>query len=180
MHYEVAPQLLYSATYRSLGVLHFPKPRVCDAKYLSEQMLPATKDEAGVHLDEEENDFMLDNAHGDNTLEELSVAVIMMAHIQLIDDKFDAKPLMMLRISSHEKLKTVIHTSANDQINSDIIFDDPYVEYNGGQDEHDSNALDRPYTDIEFLINNVQIEAENQRKINIELQKQKSIATMGT
>ncbi|GKC03964.1 hypothetical protein Tco_0995574 [Tanacetum coccineum] len=62
----------------------------------------------------------------------------------------------------HEKLETIIHTSADDQINSDIIFDDPYVEYNGGQDEHDSNALDRPYTDIEFLINNERVkEFEN-------------------
>ncbi|GKE79788.1 hypothetical protein Tco_1549788 [Tanacetum coccineum] len=71
-------------------------------------MLLATKDEAGVHLDEEENDFMLDNAHGDNTLEELSAAVIMMAHIQLIDDKFDAKPLMMLRISVSCKSKKAL------------------------------------------------------------------------
>nr|GFB16885.1 hypothetical protein [Tanacetum cinerariifolium] len=81
---------------------------------------------------------------------------------------------------SHEKLKTVIHTSANDQIDSDVIFDDPYVEDNGGQDEHDSNAHDRPYADIEFMINNVQIEAENPRKMNIEMLKQKSVATTGT
>ncbi|GJU66989.1 hypothetical protein Tco_1253248 [Tanacetum coccineum] len=55
-----------------------PKPIVCDVKYFGEQMLLATKDEVGVHLDEEENDFMLDNVYGDNTLEELSAAVIMM------------------------------------------------------------------------------------------------------
>ncbi|GJV41062.1 hypothetical protein Tco_1419502 [Tanacetum coccineum] len=54
--------------------------------------LLATKDEAGVHLDEEENDFMLDNAYGDNTLKELNAAVIMMTHIQPTDDKSDAKP----------------------------------------------------------------------------------------
>nr|GEU62432.1 retrovirus-related Pol polyprotein from transposon TNT 1-94 [Tanacetum cinerariifolium] len=40
-----------------------------------EQMLLATKDEAGVHLDEEENDFMLKNAYEDNTLEELNATV---------------------------------------------------------------------------------------------------------
>ncbi|GJY80013.1 hypothetical protein Tco_0492764 [Tanacetum coccineum] len=55
-------------------------------------MLLATKDEAGVHLDEEENDFMLDNAYGNNTLEELYAAVIMMARIQPTDEKSDAKP----------------------------------------------------------------------------------------
>ncbi|GJW48951.1 hypothetical protein Tco_0080597 [Tanacetum coccineum] len=57
-----------------------------------EQMLLATKDEAGVHLDEEENDFMHDNAYGDNTLEELNATMIMMARIQPTDDKSDAKP----------------------------------------------------------------------------------------
>ncbi|GJR01817.1 hypothetical protein Tco_0524801 [Tanacetum coccineum] len=32
----------------------------------------------------------------------------------------------------HEKIETIIHTSADDQINSDIIFDDPYVDNNSG------------------------------------------------
>ncbi|GKF00384.1 putative RNA-directed DNA polymerase [Tanacetum coccineum] len=39
-----------------------PKPKVCDAKYFREQMLLAMKDEAGGTLNDEENDFMLDNA----------------------------------------------------------------------------------------------------------------------
>nr|GEU67993.1 hypothetical protein [Tanacetum cinerariifolium] len=34
----------------------------------TEHILLRTKDEAEVHLDEEENDFLLDNAYGDNTL----------------------------------------------------------------------------------------------------------------
>nr|GEW24541.1 hypothetical protein [Tanacetum cinerariifolium] len=38
------------------------------------------------------------------------------------------------------KHKTIIHTSNDDQIDSNIIFDDPYVENNGGTSEHDSNA----------------------------------------
>nr|GEX13660.1 hypothetical protein [Tanacetum cinerariifolium] len=38
------------------------------------------------------NDFMLDNACGDNTLEELNAAVIMMTRIQPTDDKSDAEP----------------------------------------------------------------------------------------
>ncbi|GJZ83799.1 hypothetical protein Tco_0648972 [Tanacetum coccineum] len=59
----------------------YPKPRFHDAKYSREQMLLALKDEAEANLDNEENDFMLDNAYGDNTLEELNAAVIMMAHI---------------------------------------------------------------------------------------------------
>ncbi|GJR21414.1 integrase, catalytic region, zinc finger, CCHC-type containing protein [Tanacetum coccineum] len=73
--------LCYNCNERGHYACDCPKPRVCDAKYLREQMLLATKNEAGVHLDEEGNYFMLDNAYGDNTLEELSAAMIMMACI---------------------------------------------------------------------------------------------------
>ncbi|GKF68351.1 hypothetical protein Tco_0198030, partial [Tanacetum coccineum] len=58
-----------------------PKPKVRDAKYFREQMLLAMKDEAGGILNDEENDFMLDNAYRDETFEELIAAVIMMARI---------------------------------------------------------------------------------------------------
>ncbi|GKA00006.1 hypothetical protein Tco_0672556 [Tanacetum coccineum] len=54
-----------------------------------EQMLLAMKNEAGGNLNDKENDFMLDNAYGDDTLEELSAAVIMMVRIQPADDKAD-------------------------------------------------------------------------------------------
>ncbi|GKE10450.1 hypothetical protein Tco_1414001 [Tanacetum coccineum] len=40
------------------------KPRVRDAKYFREQMLLAMKDEAGSNLNDEENDYMLDNSYG--------------------------------------------------------------------------------------------------------------------
>ncbi|GJU89105.1 hypothetical protein Tco_1301528 [Tanacetum coccineum] len=49
-------------------------------------MLLAMKDEAGSNLNDEENDFMLDNSFGDETLEEQTVAVIMMARIQPVND----------------------------------------------------------------------------------------------
>ncbi|GJY90360.1 hypothetical protein Tco_0505556 [Tanacetum coccineum] len=62
------------------------KPRVRDAKYFREEMLLAMKDEAGSNLKDKENDFMLDNSYGDETLEELTTAVIMMARIQPTDD----------------------------------------------------------------------------------------------
>ncbi|GJS41309.1 integrase, catalytic region, zinc finger, CCHC-type containing protein [Tanacetum coccineum] len=151
-----------------------PKPRVRDAKYFREKILLAAKDEAGVNLDAEENDFMPINAYGDDQLEELNASVIMMAHIQPTNDKSDAEPTYDAELIS-EKLETVIHTSADDQIDSDIIFNDPYVDNNSGQAEHDPNAHDQPYADIETLIYNVQVEAQNQRKINNELKKQKSL-----
>nr|GEZ63374.1 hypothetical protein [Tanacetum cinerariifolium] len=161
-------------------------------------MLLATKDEASVHLEEEENNFMLVNAYGDDTLEELNASVIMMACIQPTNDKSNAEPTYDAKSISevnafqitmingllsksdhehrhHEKLETIIHTSADDQIESDIIFDDPYMDNNSGQAEHDTNARDQPLPDFKSLINNVQLEAENQRKLNIELKKKKAL-----
>ncbi|GJZ84686.1 hypothetical protein Tco_0650025 [Tanacetum coccineum] len=55
----------------------------------------------------------------------------------------------------HEKLETIIHTSADDQIDSNMIFDDPYVDNNSGYVEHDTNAHDQSLHDFESLINNV-------------------------
>ncbi|GJR13396.1 integrase, catalytic region, zinc finger, CCHC-type containing protein [Tanacetum coccineum] len=131
---------------------------------------------------------MLDNAYGDDTLEELSATVIMMTRIQPADAKANVEPkydveaisevnaLQINLISgmlsksvyehmNHEKLKTIINTSNDDQIDSNIIFDDPYVENNGGIDEHDSNDHDQSF-DIESLAYNVQREAENQQRMN--------------
>ncbi|GKB01358.1 retrovirus-related pol polyprotein from transposon TNT 1-94 [Tanacetum coccineum] len=55
------------------------KPRVRDAKYFREQMLLDMKDEARSNLNNEENDFMLDTSYGEETIEELTATVILMA-----------------------------------------------------------------------------------------------------
>ncbi|GJT53574.1 hypothetical protein Tco_0988628 [Tanacetum coccineum] len=162
-------------------------PRVHDAKYFREQILLAIKDEAGSNLKDEENDFMLDNSYGDETLEELTVVVIMMARIQSANDNaasepsYDAKAVSEVKASTrvHEQVnrvqrKTIIHTSDDDQIDSNIIFDDPYVENNGGTSEHDSTAHDE-YRDIKMLAYNVQREAKNKKRLNNELKKKKQL-----
>ncbi|GKC68264.1 retrovirus-related pol polyprotein from transposon TNT 1-94 [Tanacetum coccineum] len=131
------------------------KPRVRDAKYFREQMLLAMKDEARSNLKDEENDFMLDNSYGDDTLKEPTAAVIMMARIQPANDNADSEPSYDVNVVSevnasnkvheqvnYEKRKTIIHTSDDDKIDSNIIFNDLYVENNGGTSEHDSNAHD--------------------------------------
>ncbi|GKF01505.1 hypothetical protein Tco_0028428 [Tanacetum coccineum] len=43
-------------------------------RIIQEQMLLAIKDEAGGNLNEEENDFMLDNYYRDDSLEELDAS----------------------------------------------------------------------------------------------------------
>ncbi|GJY51211.1 hypothetical protein Tco_0442058 [Tanacetum coccineum] len=65
----------------------------------------------------------------------------------------------------HEKRKTIIQTSDDDQIDSNIIFDDPYVENNSGTSDHDSNDHDE-YHKIQMLAYDVQREAENQKRLN--------------
>ncbi|GJS71591.1 hypothetical protein Tco_0704432 [Tanacetum coccineum] len=94
---------------------------------------------------------LLNNSFGDETLEELTAAVIMMARIQPADGNavteptYDAKAVSEVNAShkvNHVKRKTSIQASDNDEIDSNIIFDDPYVENNGATSEHDSNDHD--------------------------------------
>ncbi|GJS17986.1 retrovirus-related pol polyprotein from transposon TNT 1-94 [Tanacetum coccineum] len=95
------------------------KPKVHDAKYLREQMLLAVKNEAVSHLSNEENDFMLDNAYGEESLDELTASIMLMAPLQPADRNTDTVP------SYDQK-------GYDDQIDSSIIFDDPFVDNNGG------------------------------------------------
>ncbi|GJR85117.1 hypothetical protein Tco_0209128 [Tanacetum coccineum] len=149
-------------------------------------MLLAMKDEAGSNLSNEENDFMLDTSYGED-LEELTAAVMLMARLQPADDNaeivpsYDAKAVSQVHASSkiheqvsHGKCQTIIQTTDDDQIDSNIIFDDPFVENNGGTFEHDSTAHDE-YREIQMLAYNVQHEAENQKRLNNELKKQKDL-----
>ncbi|GKB45883.1 hypothetical protein Tco_0896636 [Tanacetum coccineum] len=105
-------------------------------------MLLAMKDEAGSNLSNEENDFMLDTSYGEK-LEELTVHASSKVHEQV----------------SHAKRQTIIQTMDDDQIDSNIIFDDPFVENNSGTYEHDSTAHEE-YREIQMLAYNVQHELE--------------------
>ncbi|GKC02431.1 hypothetical protein Tco_0994041 [Tanacetum coccineum] len=126
-------------------------------------MLLAMKDKDESNLNNEENDFMIDTSYGDETMEELTSAVMLMARIQPANcnaetvPSYDAKAASEVNASSkvheqmrHEKHKTIIQTSNDDQIDFNIIFDDPYVENNGGTSDHDSNDHDE-YHKIQML-----------------------------
>ncbi|GJU82125.1 hypothetical protein Tco_1284490 [Tanacetum coccineum] len=90
-------------------------------------MLLAMKDEAGSNLNKEENDFMLDISYGED-LEELTAVVHASSKVH--------------EQVSHGKHKTIIQTTDDDQIDSNIIFDDPFMENNGATFEHNSTAHD--------------------------------------
>ncbi|GKE71993.1 hypothetical protein Tco_1530065, partial [Tanacetum coccineum] len=138
-------------------------------------MLLTMKDEAGSNLSNEDNDFMLDTSNGEE-LEELTAAVMLIARLQPANENaetvpsYDAKAVSQVHASSkvheqvsHRKCKTIIQTMDVDQIDSNIIFDDPFVENNGGTSEHDSTAHDE-YREIQMLTYNVQREAENKKR----------------
>ncbi|GJS50932.1 retrovirus-related pol polyprotein from transposon TNT 1-94 [Tanacetum coccineum] len=152
------------------------KPRVHDAKYFREQILLAMKDEAGSNLSNEEKDFMLVTSYGDETMEELTAIVMLMARIQPADGNsenvpsYDAKAVSEVNALSkvyehvsHVKRKTIIQTSDDDQIDSNIIFDDHFVEHNGGTINHDSNAHDE-YHEIQMLAYNLAKKAFKERE----------------
>ncbi|GJW11578.1 putative ribonuclease H-like domain-containing protein [Tanacetum coccineum] len=162
------------------------KTTVHDSKYFREQMLLAMKDEDGSNLSHEENDFMPDTSYGEE-LEELTTEVMLMARLQPADENaetvpsYDAKAVSQVHASSkvheqvsHGKCKTIIQTTDDDQIDSNIIFDDQFMENNGCTSKHDLTDHDE-YREIQMLAYNVQREAENQKHLNNKLKKQKDL-----
>ncbi|GKC24704.1 hypothetical protein Tco_1026854, partial [Tanacetum coccineum] len=128
------------------------------------QMLLAAKYEAKVHVVTKENDFMLMSAYGDDQLEELNALVIMMARIQPTDNESDAEPTYDAEVISE------LNASQINLINGLLS-----KEVNGGQLEHDQDAHDQNFAGLESLINNVQVEVENQHRMNNELEKQNAL-----
>ncbi|GKB72111.1 retrovirus-related pol polyprotein from transposon TNT 1-94 [Tanacetum coccineum] len=119
------------------------KPRVRDAKYFREQMLLAMKDEAGSILKDEENDFLLDNSYGEETMEELTVAVMLMARIQPADGNtetvpsYDAKAVSEVNASS--KARSHVQESDSDSAFT-LIKEKPQLER---ELRDDKNTIER-------------------------------------
>nr|GEU68089.1 integrase, catalytic region, zinc finger, CCHC-type, peptidase aspartic, catalytic [Tanacetum cinerariifolium] len=83
-------------------------PKVCVAKYFREQILLAMKNEAGSNLTNKENDFMLDTSYGEDTLEELTAAVMLMAWLQPVVDNDENVPSYDAKaVSEKSKLSTL-------------------------------------------------------------------------
>ncbi|GJY03132.1 hypothetical protein Tco_0361284 [Tanacetum coccineum] len=179
--------MCYNCNEKGHYARNYPKPRVLDSKYFMEQMLLAKKDEAGVIQSNEHNDFLLADAVQMKELEELSVNICMMARIQSANIEFDegssydyafisevqtpsTSYMNPLFVSNHEQTyheqpKIINTTIGDDQINSDIIFDDPNVEVNSGNVKHDKNAHDSHDNELEQLARNAYKEAEKQQII---------------
>ncbi|GJY22520.1 integrase, catalytic region, zinc finger, CCHC-type containing protein [Tanacetum coccineum] len=162
-----------------------PKLRVWDSKYFMELMLLVKKDEVGVILSNEQNDFFIADVAQMEEIEELSANICMMARIQQANIDSDEGPKydstfinevqtpstsFMIPLFSksnheqryHEQLKIINSKIGDDQINSDIIFDYLNIEVNDGSIEHDKNIHDSHDNELEQLARNAYKEADKQ------------------
>ncbi|GJS87386.1 retrovirus-related pol polyprotein from transposon TNT 1-94 [Tanacetum coccineum] len=167
-----------------------PKPRVRDSKYFMEQMLLAKQDEAGVLLTDEHNDFLFADASRMEEIEELSANICLMARIQPADNTSDAGPsydyafiseVQSSSIKDNQEQMYPTHTKiinstiGDDQIDSNIIFDEPNGNVNSGSVEKDTHVPDL-YA-LEQLARNAYKEAEKQQLFAQKVQQQNTTLT---
>ncbi|GJU32443.1 hypothetical protein Tco_1176032 [Tanacetum coccineum] len=159
-------------------------PKVRDSKYFMEQMLLAKQDEAGVILTDEQNDFLFADASRMEEIEELSANICLMARIQPADNTFDAGPsydsafiseVQSSSIKDNQEQMYPTHTKiinstiGDDQIDSNIIFDEPNGNVNSGSVEKDTHVPDL-YA-LEQLARNAYQEAEKQQLFAQKMEK---------
>ncbi|GJR30027.1 hypothetical protein Tco_1106259 [Tanacetum coccineum] len=169
---------------------NYPKPRVRDSKYFTEQMLLAKQDEAGVLLTDEYNDFIFADASRMEEIEELSANICLMAKIQPANNTFDAGPsydspfiseVQSSSINENKEQMYPTHTKiinstiGDDQIDSNIIFDEPNGNVNSGSVEKDTHVPDL-YA-LEQLARNAYKEAEKQQLFAKKVQQQNTTLT---
>ncbi|GJU70443.1 hypothetical protein Tco_1256702 [Tanacetum coccineum] len=139
------------------------KPRVRDSKYFMEQMLLAKHDEAGVILTDEHTDFLFANASQMEEIEELSANIFLMATIQPMNFNFNEGPsydsafinevqtpstgyvnLLFAKDTQEQKYlkqpKIINNIIGDNQIDSNIIFDEPNGDVNSDSIEYDNNV----------------------------------------
>ncbi|GJZ41525.1 hypothetical protein Tco_0588411, partial [Tanacetum coccineum] len=81
-------------------VQSIPRTDSTTSKANVEQMLLAMKDEVGSHLNNKKNDFMLDNAYGEESLDEFTASVMLMARLQPADETTDTVPAYDDKVAS--------------------------------------------------------------------------------
>nr|GEX91931.1 hypothetical protein [Tanacetum cinerariifolium] len=171
-----------------------PKLKVRDSKYSMEQMLLAKQDEARVTLTDEQNDFLVADATRMKEIKELSANICLMARIQLANINSDAGPSYDYGFLSEvqnqstafvnplfakdnqeqkypKKPKIINNIIGDDQINSNIIFDEPNIDVNSRSIEYDNNV--QASYELEQLARNAYKEAEKQQ-INANKVKQQT------
>ncbi|GKA70317.1 hypothetical protein Tco_0776381, partial [Tanacetum coccineum] len=165
-------------------------PRVRDSKYFMEQMLLAKQDEVGVLLTNEHNDFLFDDASRMEEIEELSANICLMARIQQANNTSDVGPsydspfiseVQSSSINENKEQMYPTHTKiinstiGDDQIDSNIILDEPNGNVNNGSVEKDTHVPDL-YA-LEQLARNAYKKAEKQQLFAKKVQQQNTTLT---
>ncbi|GJU24779.1 retrovirus-related pol polyprotein from transposon TNT 1-94 [Tanacetum coccineum] len=175
-----------------------PKPRVRDSKYFMEQMLLAKQDEAGLILIDEQNDFLFADASRMEEIKELSANICLMARIQ--PSNFDSDEgasydseflnevqtpstsyvnLLFAKDKQDQKYpkqpKIINNTIGDDQIDSNIIFDEPNGDVNSGSVEYDNNVQES--YELEQLARNAFKGVKKQQIIAKKVQQQNTVLT---
>ncbi|GKD67805.1 ribonuclease H-like domain-containing protein, partial [Tanacetum coccineum] len=137
-----------------------PKPRIRDSKYFMEQMLLAKQDETGVIFTDEQNDFLFADVSRMEEIGELSANICLMARIQPANIDRSSNDYAFLRevqtpstsyvnplfAKDNQKQKylmqpKMINKSISvDQIDNNIIFDEPNEDVNSGRVENNNNV----------------------------------------
>nr|GEU92138.1 hypothetical protein [Tanacetum cinerariifolium] len=161
---------------------------------MSLENLGCYKDEVGVTLTDEQNDFLIADATRMEEIEELSANICLMARIQPTNIDYDKGPSYdFVFLSEAQKLftsydnplftkdnqeqkypqqpKLINNTIGDDQIDSYIIVDEPTVNVNSGSVEYNNNV--QASYKLDQLARNAYKEAEKQQ-INAKMVKQQN------
>ncbi|GKC43286.1 hypothetical protein Tco_1061008 [Tanacetum coccineum] len=177
---------------------NFPKPRVQDSKYFMEQILLAKQDEAGVILTDEHNDFLFVDASRMEEIEELNANICLMARTQQANFDSDAGPSydfaflskvqtpstnyvnpLFAKDKQEQKYpkqpKIINNTIGDDQIDINIIFDEPNEDVNSSSVEYDNNVQES--YELKQLVRNAFKQDEKQQIIAKKVQQQNTVLT---
>ncbi|GJW32610.1 hypothetical protein Tco_0052642 [Tanacetum coccineum] len=131
--------------------------------YVREEIIEVRKDEARITLTDEHNDFLFVDASRMEEIKELSANICLMARIQPTNFDSDVGPSydsaflsevqtpstsyvnpLFAKDKQEQKYlkqpKIINNTIGDDQIDSNIIFDEPNEDVNSGSVEYDNNV----------------------------------------
>ncbi|GJW94598.1 hypothetical protein Tco_0174270 [Tanacetum coccineum] len=155
-------------------------------------------EEAGVTLTDEHNDFLVADATRMEEIKDLSANICLMARIQPTNIDSDVGPgydyaflseiqtpstsyvnPLFAKDNQEQKYpkqpKIINNTIGDDQIDSNIIFDEPNIDVNSGSVEHDNN-VQASYA-LEQLALNAYKEAEKQQIYVNKVKQQNKVLT---
>ncbi|GJV94720.1 hypothetical protein Tco_1546297 [Tanacetum coccineum] len=156
----------------------------------NQAIIQGDRDEAGVLLTDEHNDFLFADASRMEEIEELGANICLMAIIQPANNTSDAGPsydsafiseVQSSSIKDNQEQMYPTHTKiinstiGDDQIDSNIIFDEPNGNVNSGSVEKDTHVPDL-YA-LEQLARNAYKEAEKQQLFAQKVQQQNTTLT---